>query len=240
MPRPPQIPFIPLWIFRVLLPAVVVLFTVAPPSLQAQAQPEQTAPAAKTDTPAATPALTAAQSSAPANSAGEVSTHDTPVTFKVRVNLVLVRVVVRDSSGNVVPNLKKENFQLFDNRKPQVISSFNVETPESRAITVATKSALDSTAPPESQPAPATSLPQRFVALVFDDINMQGIDAVSVRRAASRLFDALAPSDRIAFYSTSGQITQEFTADHNVLREKLNAVAPECTIVRTSTSTRPT
>jgi hypothetical protein len=47
----------------------------------------------------------------------------------VRVNLVLVRVVVRDGSGKIVTNLKKEDFQLTDNRKPQVISSFNTETP---------------------------------------------------------------------------------------------------------------
>src|SRR5262249_61956314 len=36
----------------------------------------------------------------------ELSSHDTPATFKVRVNLVLVRVVVRDSDGKPVPNLK--------------------------------------------------------------------------------------------------------------------------------------
>jgi len=41
----------------------------------------------------------------------------TPTTFKVHVNLVLVRVVVRDQQGKIVSNLKKENFQLYDNRK---------------------------------------------------------------------------------------------------------------------------
>jgi hypothetical protein len=51
----------------------------------------------------------------------EVSSHDAPTTFKVRVNLVLVRVVVRDAQGKVVSNLKKEDFQLFDSRKTQTI-----------------------------------------------------------------------------------------------------------------------
>ena len=64
------------------------------------------------------------------SNAAEVTTHDTAPTFKVRVNEVLVRVVVRDESGKVIPNLKKEDFQLFDNRKPQTITSFRVETPE--------------------------------------------------------------------------------------------------------------
>jgi len=56
----------------------------------------------------------------------------------VRVNLVLVRVVVRDRQGKIISNLKKEDFQLFDNKKLQAISSFSVETPEARtASTIA-------------------------------------------------------------------------------------------------------
>ena len=64
----------------------------------------------------------------------ELSSQDHPATFKVRVNLVLVRVVVRDAQGKVVPDLRKEDFQLLDNRKPQAITAFSVETPESLAL----------------------------------------------------------------------------------------------------------
>src|ERR1700731_5496152 len=51
----------------------------------------------------------------------EMVTQDSAATFKVHVNLVLVRVVVRDNQGKIVTSLRKEDFQLFDNRKPQVI-----------------------------------------------------------------------------------------------------------------------
>src|SRR5216684_5552836 len=84
------------------------------------------------DAPAKTESTTTPAPAAVPNSNEEVSSHDSPTTFKVRVNLVLVRVVVRDSKGKVVPNLKKEDFQLYDNRKLQTISSFSVEAPESR------------------------------------------------------------------------------------------------------------
>ena len=59
--------------------------------------------------------------------APEVSTEDTSTTFKVKVNLVEVRVVVRDAQGHAVGNLKQEDFQLLDNGKPQIISRFTVE-----------------------------------------------------------------------------------------------------------------
>src|SRR5262245_22752525 len=63
----------------------------------------------------------------------EISTKDTGAPIKVEVNLVLVPVVVKDSSGNPVSGLKKEDFQLLDNGKPQTVSTFSVETAETRA-----------------------------------------------------------------------------------------------------------
>jgi VWFA-related protein len=159
------------------------------------------------------------------NSSGEVSTHDTPATFKIRVNLVLVRAVVRDSSGKIIPNLKKEDFQLLDNRKVQSISSFSVDTPESH-VPPATPSIDATPATPSPAQEAAKSLPQRFVALVFDDASMQPSDAVNVRSAATRLFGTLAPTDRVGIYTSSGQVTQEFTSDREALRQTLLAIVP--------------
>lgn len=171
-----------------------------------------------------------APSSSSQNNAEEVSTRDTAATFKVRVNLVLVRVVVRDAKGQVVTNLKKEDFQLTDNRKPQVISSFNVETPESHKIAASSPSSADenaAVAPTDS--AAVAALPQRFVALVFDDTNMQMQDTVTVRDAATKLFGALAPSDRVGMYSTSGQLTQDFTENRELLSQALLGIVPRPT-----------
>jgi len=199
-----------------------------PPKTESSGQ-QSSQPAAPSQAaaPAATPAPTNTAPADPSSSA-EVSSRDTPPTFKVRVNLVLVHVVVRDARGNVIPSLKKEDFQLFDNRKQQTILSFSVETPESHVVTASNPAKTESESP--SADASATpvhpALPQRFVALVFDDTNMQSNDAMSVRDAASRVLATLAPSDRVAMYSTSGQITQDFTADRNALQQTLLGVVP--------------
>src|SRR5260370_24179908 len=67
----------------------------------------------------------------PAPAAGkntaELTSHDLPATFSSRVNLVLVRVVVRDGQGHAIGTLKKEEFRLLDRGKPQVIAKFSVE-----------------------------------------------------------------------------------------------------------------
>src|SRR5215475_7681776 len=57
----------------------------------------------------------------------ETVTKEEPATFKTRVNLVLVPVVVRDKEGHTVGTLKQEDFQLLDKGKPQLITRFTIE-----------------------------------------------------------------------------------------------------------------
>src|SRR5260370_2353207 len=168
--------------------------------------------------------------SAPAPASGdsqEVSSRDTPTTFKVRVNLVLVRVVVRDAQGKVVPGLRKENFQLYDKRKLQMISSFSVETPEARtASMVASSGAEGSSSSLDDVAGKATVLPQRFVSMDFDGVHLSMEDATFVRDSATRFFGSLAASDRVSMNTTSGQLTQEFTEDQRALDKALFGIVP--------------
>ena len=161
----------------------------------------------------------------------ELVSQDSPATFKVRVNLVLVRVVVRDNQGKVVTNLRREDFQLFDNRKPQAITYFSTETPESQALRpAATITANDESAvTPEEVQTAAKKLPQRFVGVMFDDVHMSMQDTTVVRDAATRLFGALAPSDRVAMFSASGQFHLQFTSDHDQLAKSLYSLVPRPT-----------
>src|SRR5580704_5840190 len=70
--------------------------------------------------------VVAVAQTAPRN-APEMTTHDAPATFSTKVNLVMVPVVVRDAKGKAIGTLQKEDFQLFDKGKPQVISKFSLE-----------------------------------------------------------------------------------------------------------------
>ncbi len=191
------------------------------PSTSTPPAPALAAPSSSSQTPTAS---TEAGKSNDANAA-EVTTRDTAPTFKVRVNEVLVRVVVRDESGKIIPNLKKEDFQLLDNRKLQTINSFAVETPQTHAVV---PHAITTEAPEGGTPTvtPVPTLPQRFVAVVFDDTNLQMQDAVTVRSAAGRLFDGLPASDRVGVFSASGQVTVDFTSDRMRLKDSLLSIVP--------------
>jgi VWFA-related protein len=183
----------------------------------------QAPPASDSSTRPTTEPAKASGSTSQSASTAEVVTRDSSTTFKVRVNVVLVRVVVRDQKGKAIDSLKKEDFQLFDNRKPQTISTFSLETPVSHTIPVVTVSDPSEADVEKVQPA-APALPQRFVSLLFDDLHLSMEDAVYDRTAATKIFDSMAPSDRVGIYTTSGQFAQEFTSDHEVLKKALNQI----------------
>jgi VWFA-related protein len=161
---------------------------------------------------------------APDSPAAEITSHDEAPAFKVNVNLVLVRVVVRDSKGHVIGNLHKDDFQLFDNRKPQVITQFSAEQPGAQ-VPQAQKTSEENPGekPGNGQPP---SVPERFIAYVFDDVHLKFGDLAQVRDATVRHFASLRPTDRAAIFSTSGQTTLDFTDDRAKLHDALLHLQP--------------
>jgi VWFA-related protein len=154
----------------------------------------------------------------------ELSSKDTETTFKLRVNLVQVKVVVRDQKGELVKDLKKEDFQVYDQGKLQAITTFGVETAETRKKRREEAAKTQQNAGEEVTSGAA--LPERFVALVFDDIHLRQEDATVVRSSTKKLIDGMTPSDRIGIFGTSGELNFEFTSDKAVLQKALNEVIP--------------
>ena len=163
-----------------------------------------------------------------ADAGSEISQIESAATFKVRVNLVQVRVIVRNSSGKPVDNLTRQDFLLYDQGKLQTISNFSVETTETRlqrAAAVA-KTQEDASPPSDASGKKGPVLPERFVALVFDDTHLSLQDATWARSQAGRFLDSTAPTDRVAIYTTSGQDTVEFTSDKAALHRAILGVVP--------------
>lgn len=195
-------------------------------SSQAQSPPAPLAPAPPAPDSAAAPTAPAAEAQANSDAA-EMTSEESSVPLRVIVNLVPVRVIVRDAKGKAVTTLRKDDFQLFQDGKPQLISNFSVVLPSPATPAVAADNSASATGKP---PAPAASgfvPPSRFVALLFDDAHLNIQDAMQARIAATKYLDAsLGPTDRAAVFTISGQFQMDFTDDRAKLRASLISIQP--------------
>lgn len=173
-------------------------------------------------------ALLITAASSRAQDTAEISTEEQAATFSTGVNLVNVPVVVRDRNQKYVGDLKKEDFLVFDNGKPQVITRFSVQK---RNGPQAAAPKPDSSSSDELNTDAAAHKPEiadRFVAFVFDDMNLDMGDLLYVRKRLDAFLSAPArdPNVRIGLFTTSGQNMLDFTSDLNALRNTLNAIMP--------------
>jgi VWFA-related protein len=128
-----------------------------------------------------------------------------------------VHVIVRDAQGRAVGNLSKDDFQVFDQGKPQVIQQFSAERTGGQTSNLA--GTAGSTASPEA----------RFTVYLFDDLHLQHEDMVRAREAADRQIDHLStfPWERAALFTTSGQSRADFDAGTEKLRAVLAHLEPK-------------
>jgi len=137
-----------------------------------------------------------------------MSSRDTPATFKAKVNLVLVPVVVRDSQGRPIGTLRQEDFQVFEDGKRQTIANFSVvDIPIERA-----DRPLYSTEPiepdVESNEKPFEG---RIYVLVLDDLHVDALRSQNVKAAARQFIERrLGANDVMAVDARTGRVFWQY------------------------------
>jgi len=153
----------------------------------------------------------------------EARTPESVPKIQVAVNAVLVPVVVRDSQGRAVGNLTKENFQVLDRKKPQVISGFSIQKRAALETNPAPILQVPIVPSPASPAAPpSATAPHRFIVFLFDDLHLSASDLVHVQKVATKFVaGSLADSDMAAAVSFSGTYSG-MTRDRAKLQESIS------------------
>jgi len=154
--------------------------------------------------------------------------------YRVRVTseLVLVNVVVRDKKGNLVRDLKKEDFTLLEDGKRQAISTFDFENVDELKTAGAAEPTVSGAAPdsgllrPNEQPASLNARDRRLMLLFFDFSGMQPEDIERSVGAAKKFVQTrMQPADMIAVVSlaTNMRIDLDFSDDKTKVLSVLNS-----------------
>lgn len=171
---------------------------------------------------------------APQTTQAEMTQKDAPVTFSTAVNLVLVPVVVRDAQGHAIGTLTKDDFQVFDRGKPQVIAKFSVEKAETPPIMADTSIQTDADGNPQAKPVNAPvgqPVAAHFILWLFDDLHLKFGDLAQTRQAAKKVLrESFPPGSRAAIYTTSNHTSLDFTDDRDKLEATLDEIKPWPTI----------
>ena len=120
-----------------------------------------------------------------------------PGRIRVTTELVLVNVVARDKKGNLVRDLKKEEFTLFEDGKKQEISTLDFENVDQPLTAGAAESTVTGAA--GVGPASLDARDRRLMLLFFD---FSAMDPEQIDRAvdAAKKFVStkMQPADLIA------------------------------------------
>src|SRR5437016_10658813 len=145
--------------------------------------------------------------------------------IRITVNLVQVDAVVTDSKDKPVTNLKKEDFILLQDGKPQTITNFTyVNTRDASVRTISTPKPQSKGAPSLRPPPPPRGLKptqiRRTVALVVDDLGLSFESIARIRGSLKKFVDQeMQPDDLVAVVRTGAGMgaLQQFTSDKRIL-----------------------
>ncbi len=154
-------------------------------------------------------------------------------TFKAETELVLVNVVAHDNKGNLVQDLKREDFIILEDGKPQTVSSFDYEHIDSDPMPSTAGLGQQSVT---EQPMPAKpiltakdaeeALSNKRVIVLFFDLSSMNPDEIqrAVDAAKKYVQNKMTSADMIAVVSlaSSLRLDQDFTPDRVRLLKVLN------------------
>jgi VWFA-related protein len=145
-------------------------------------------------------ALAAALLAASASHAQEPQEQAQSFRFRSAVELVNVNATVTDASGHFVSGLRKEDFRVYEDERPQTITHFSSER-----VPVSLGIVLDASG------------------------SMEGEKMAAARRALNRfLFDLLGPDDEIFLYrfDADPDLVQGWTTDRRRVSDALARIRP--------------
>ena len=148
-------------------------------------------------------------------------------SVRLKAELVQIDVVVTDKKNRPILGLKKEDFILLEDGKPQDISFFALQRAygKSPAETQLAEGAKRDAPMPNLIPEPG-----RFIFIILDQYNISPTNHASLRESLLRFIaEDVGPQDQVAIIGTGGSLAvfQQATKNRRALELAINAFLGE-------------
>jgi VWFA-related protein len=149
-------------------------------------------------------------------------------TFKSSSNLVIVNVEVKDKSGKVLEGLKKTDFVVTEDGKPQQVAVFEYQKLTETAAPPLNLASIGGNGAPPPRPAGISSASagviryqdRRLMVLLFDFSSMPVADQIRAQEAALKFLDKqMTTADLVSIMTNSSRlrVEQDFTDNRETL-----------------------
>src|SRR5262245_11106474 len=142
--------------------------------------------------------------------------------LRLETELVQIDVVVVDKEGKLIRDLRREDFELYEDGKKMVISHFAAGTAVKPAKWLTTEKKR---AGNENKPTVAEISAGRYIVLAVDDYHLAPENLLIAKRVLNRFItEQLIGGDQVALVTTSGNIGmfQQFTNERSILERAIN------------------
>jgi VWFA-related protein len=151
-------------------------------------------------------------------------------SFRSGTRLIEVSVVVTNRDRGPAPGLTADDFEIFDNGKPQKVELFSIEA--------------GSAAAPVPAPPPPERGPREFsndlagiggvTIVLFDRLNTPDRDWMRARQHVIRFLERIGPGDRVGLYVLDGmgvlRVLHDFTSDAGALLRAISGLRGDASL----------
>jgi VWFA-related protein len=157
------------------------------------------------------------------------ATTETPIPRAgetIEVSIVNLDVIVTDKLGQRVHGLTKDDFQVFEDGKPQAISNFAAYAPEAKSEVIASKSGVSMPA----APAETAKRQRRTIAIFIEDFRLPEDRVRTIFDSMKKtLHELVAPGDAvlIATWNLRTRVRLDYTDTLASIDAALDQIAKE-------------
>lgn len=148
--------------------------------------------------------------------------------IRVTTNLIQVRAVVTDRKGELVDDLKQEDFEILENDRPQKVSFFSRHQLSGGASPSPGGERAASTADDQSEVSSPSAKPSRSIVIFVDTMHLSNVSMIRAKQQLKRFVnEQMSDHDMVAVVTPSGElgVLQQFMRDRKMLADAIDRIS---------------